>query len=260
MRKVSCLLCVCLILFGLLTPVYGYTYGDTKEESNNSHISDNRENNKATEVYCFSDVHSNFWAYDAIMAMTKQGLFKGTTTPVNGIGTFAPQSSMTRAEFLTVVTRYLFADEVAAKEGNVVSKYNLWYYPYWLVAVEQGIIKNTDFESVYDMSKPITRQEMAYIMANVLKHLDTVPDGRISTSKIADYRNISSKYRDSVLICYSAGIIYGTDSKGTFAPKDYVTRAQGASVLYRLITPEVRRDIDLYSLNNSKSGRVISPQ
>ncbi len=247
MKKLCSLFVVFSIIMSLCTSVYGYTFkGDTKDE-NGSYISDNRETSDSKVVVtCFSDVLSNYWAYDAIMEMTKIGLFKGTTSPVNGVGTFDPNSIMTRAEFLTVVTRYMFPEEVAKKEGNVVSKYNLWYYPYWLVAVEQGIIKNTDFESVYDIGKPISRQEMSYIMANVLKKLDAVPEGRVATSKIADYKEVYSKYKESVLICYSAGIIYGVDWKGTFAPKDYVTRAQGATVLYRLITPEARRVVELH--------------
>ena len=245
MKRVCYFVGIFVLLFSLCTSIYGYTFKDGTKDENGGYISDNRETGEATEVLSFRDVYKGHWAYDAIMEMTKIGLFKGTTTPVNGIGTFDPDSIMTRAEFLTVITRYLFPEEVSQKEGNVVSKYNLWYYPYWLVAVEQGIIKNSDFESVYDIGKPISRQEMAYIMANVLKHLDTVPEGRVSTSKIADYKEIHSKYKESALICYSAGIIYGVDWKGTFAPKEFVTRAQCAAVLYRLITPEARRVVDL---------------
>lgn len=246
MKKLCCLFVVFSIIMSLCTSVYGYTHKGSTDTGDDGYISENRETSEETvEVTSFKDVSKYYWAYDAIMEMTKIGLFKGTTTPVNGVGTFDPNSTMTRAEFLTVITRYLYPDEVAAKKDNVVSKYNLWYYPYWLVAVEQGIIKNTDFESVYDIGKPVSRQEMAYIMANVLKKLDTVPEGRVSTSKIADYREVYSKYKESVLICYSAGIIYGVDWKGTFAPKEYVTRAQGATVLYRLITPEARRVVDL---------------
>lgn len=57
------------------------------------------------DLSSFSDVPSTHWAYKNIMAMTSKGLFSGTTTPVNGVGTFAPDKTMTRAEFVTVVMR-----------------------------------------------------------------------------------------------------------------------------------------------------------
>lgn len=74
------------------------------------------ENTKAASVAVssFSDVPSSHWAYKNIMAMTSKGLFSGTTTPINGVGTFAPDKTMTRAEFVTVVMRAMYADELNA--------------------------------------------------------------------------------------------------------------------------------------------------
>jgi len=73
------------------------------------------ENNKIT----FSDVPGNHWGYPAITEMTKRGLFSGTTEPVNGVGTFAPDDPMTRAAFITVITRELYSEELkSAKSGD----------------------------------------------------------------------------------------------------------------------------------------------
>jgi len=54
----------------------------------------------------FSDVPSSDWAYPTIMRATELGLFKGTSTvDANGVGTFSPDNTMTRAEFITVCLR-----------------------------------------------------------------------------------------------------------------------------------------------------------
>ena len=87
----------------------------------------------------FKDVHSSFWAYDAIMSMTEKGLFAGTTEPIDGIGTFNPNGVMTRAQFITVITRALFANSLA----NMTTE-GPWYAPNWNIAVETGILKEED--------------------------------------------------------------------------------------------------------------------
>ena len=54
----------------------------------------------------FEDVPSSDWAYPTIMRATELGLFKGTSTPdANGVGTFNPNGTMSRAEFITVCLR-----------------------------------------------------------------------------------------------------------------------------------------------------------
>ena len=54
----------------------------------------------------FSDVPETDWAYDTIMRATELGLFKGTSPiDANGVGTFNPNGTMSRAEFITVCLR-----------------------------------------------------------------------------------------------------------------------------------------------------------
>ena len=65
-------------------------------------------------VTAFSDVPQNYWGYETIMNMTRKGLFTGTTTPVNGVGTFEPAKTMTRAEFITVAVRAIYPYEAQA--------------------------------------------------------------------------------------------------------------------------------------------------
>ena len=190
----------------------------------------------AIPVRGFKDVPNNHWAYSAIMEMTEVGLFAGTTTPdAQGIGTFSPNDIMTRAQFITVISRALFGSEI---RKPVEGEY--WYTPNWESLVEYDIIKESDFGGINELNKPISREEMAYIILNTLALVEPIPENTISKSDIPDSYAIENRYIDKVLSCYSMGIICGVDSQGTFSPKGAVNRAQGATILYRMINPEAR--------------------
>lgn len=188
----------------------------------------------------FSDVPRSHWAYDSIMAMAQRGMIAGTTTPVNGVGTFAPNATMTRAQFVTVITRYLYADDLKTA-GKVEG---VWYGANYNVAVDNGLIKETEF-TMDSMDKPMTRQEMAMVLVRAMEQLGEKNGTLISTSKIPDYNKIGTYYRNYVQVAYSKGLICGTDSAGTFNPMGTLNRAQAATVLYRLVDVGTRAEVDL---------------
>lgn len=273
-KKMSALLC--LVMVGSMSlPVFGWTshpvdmskvdvyIGDEKvydgqtgtvlvepneieQEKKIAEEIESKTYNLPNGLKSFKDVHSSFWAYDAIMSMTEKGLFAGTTEPIDGIGTFNPNGVMTKAQFITVITRALFANSLA----NMTTE-GPWYAPNWNIAVETGILKEEDLGGFENLNQPINREEMSYVMANVLKYKEETVEKLVDKSAIADYNTIGSYYTDSVLTCYSKGIIAGVDMKGTFAPKLTVTRAQGATLIYRLLNPEVRVSVDLDNASNT---------
>ena len=200
--------------------------------------------NKQAALKSFKDVPAGHWAHNAIMKMVAQGLFAGTTTPdANGVGTFSPDSPMTRAQFVTVVTRYLYADELKAME-NEFGKADVWFEYNYDVAIEHGIIKKTEFE-VADMGVAMSRQEMAMVLVRAAGEKGESAEKLIHTQRIADYDTIGGYYKDYVRQCYSMGMICGTDSKGTFNPNGTLNRAQAATVLYRLVDAGSRQQVDL---------------
>jgi len=216
------------------------------------------ENQNATEketvnwkdnahVSKFSDVNPGDWYYDVVMEMTRRGFFTGKGDIVNGVGTFAPNDIMKRAEFNAVLARILFGDKSLEQvEGE----------PWWYKSDE--FLRAYRIIGVYDFTDsvevPMTRAEMAYMAWNTLKYgeiwgyafsknminynnLDAAKD------KIPDYKEIK-QYSDAVINCYAQGIICGVDEKGTFHPGGYLTRAEAATVLYRLSTPESRTPVN----------------
>ena len=125
----------------------------------------------------FVDVPSNNWAYKPIMNMVNKGIIAGTTTPVNGVGTFSPDTPMTRAQFITVVTRYLYPNDLKTVK---VAPGSAWYAGNYDVAVDKGLIYEHEFSSDGAiMNQSMTRQEMAMVLVRAMDAL-----GEDTTDKI----------------------------------------------------------------------------
>lgn len=184
----------------------------------------------AANELTFSDVPENMWCYASVMAMTEAGLFSGTTTPVNGVGTFSPQEPMTRAAFITVLVRYLFPNAE-------ITTGQYWYSGYEAAARQNGLISSSDFTDT--LNAPCSREEMAYLLTNALKILGEDLSA-VDSSYIPDYSSISPAYQEAVKVAVRLGLITGMDDAHTFSPKGSMIRAQAVAVVHRLVDPSVR--------------------
>ena len=175
----------------------------------------------------FRDVPAGAWFAPYVTRSVELELFSGVTEPdENGLALFAPDRTITRAEFITVVMRAIAPERTyAAAAGEP------WYTPYISAAIELGIIKRSDFSH---MTADMTREEMAYVLANAAKYQNVEPAALVEPTAIPDWDAITEACRDSVRTTYSLGLITGTDAKGTFLPKGHLTRGQAATVLVRL--------------------------
>ena len=197
----------------------------------------------------FTDVKVGDWFYNTVINMTEKGLFAGKEEVVNGVGTFAPYDVMTRAEFNAVLARILF--------GNIANEQvdgNPWWYKSDSLLRSSAIVGVNDFTD--SMEVAMTREEMAYMCQKAFDwgriwgsmiSKDPVVYDNLDGAKvlIPDYNNIEAKYIKAVEFCYSQGILCGIDSNGTFNPKGHLTRAEAATVLYRLLEKDSRTPIDL---------------
>ena len=188
------------------------------------------------ELKSFSDVSSGRWSHDAIMEMVDLGMFAGTTTPdANGVGSFNPTGTMTKIQYIVVMTRYLYGDELSALPAGA-----MWYSNNYDLAVKYGLITEDEF-SIQAVNAPLTRQEMALIAVRTATAQGEAFDSLVSTNKIADYATVDAYYKDYVRQAFSMGLISGYDDYGTFGPGDTLTREQGAMVAYRLVNPSARK-------------------
>ena len=181
----------------------------------------------ATGAEDFTDIQ-NHDQYTHIATAVELGLFTGTSDT-----TFSPDDTITQAQFLTVVMRAITGGEDAEATGGE------WWSGTYYAAIEAGIINSNIFPKD-NMEDDITREQMAYMLTEALEYMGEDLNDNIDSSRIPDYYDISSAYRNNVLIAYSNGLLVGKDSEGTFYPDDTMTRAVACIVLSRLVVEDNR--------------------
>lgn len=183
----------------------------------------------------FTDVPTTHWAHANIERACSDGVMAGTGgNAARYTGVFSPSGTLTEAQFVTILTRGFFPTELEAAKKSIGSNAK-WYAAAEKVAEDKHLLTFVQGK----MDKPITRYDMAAIIANVMdaKEFAGRPDFntvQATFSKIADINSIPDSYQTSVAAVFAMGIITGTDSKGTFSGSSYMNRAQAAVVYGRM--------------------------
>ena len=167
----------------------------------------------------------------AIESLASRGIINGKTE-----NSFEPESTMTRAEFATIIARGLGLPQ----KSNVIFKdvtTNDWFYNYVGTAYSYGIIKGVS-ENEFNPNGTITREEAAVMVTRAAKlcGMDTNMDTLATRDILAqffDYVKASSWAQSSLAFCYNEKIL--DDSVMDIKPKEAVTRAEIASMLYNML-------------------------
>lgn len=186
----------------------------------------------------FTDVPGSYWAYADIRSAAGKGIITGYAD-----GTFKPAGTVTNAQFLTMIARAFYADELANNELRV-SDGDEYYLPALYTLVPLGILDDTSFGNTYiedwigkaSAVKNINRYDMAQVMYNVMTNKGySVGSSERSAaqSKISDWRSIPSQYQTGVASCYALGLLGGY-SDGQYKGTQTMNRAQAATVIERL--------------------------
>ncbi len=199
------------------------------------------------EAASFHDV-SGHWGATYINNVADKGLFAGYDD-----GTFRPDQTMSRAEFVTVVVQALFPDSIKAADGD-------WYTPFFNAAEEWNLLPSNFTTNLNLVYTGVTRQEMAYIIRYAMAAKNTRPSQIIETEVLPDYSDIGSAYRESVLHVVSLGIMAGR-ANGNFDGSATVSRAEASVVLWNMITPDSRAEVyyTFADLHAAKLADAILP-
>lgn len=192
----------------------------------------------ADDNITFSDVQPQNWFYEAVMAMSgrEYALFNGVTKPVDNVGTFSPNTNITRIQFITVLVRLLYSEKLTA----AAPKPTPWYSEYYRVAIETGLISSASypFEPAL-LNEAITRQETAKLLVKAVeKRGEEIPDYEIYEKSILDYSDIGEEYREYIKKSYLIGLMEGKGE--SFDPLHGLKRSEAAQVIYRLAEPSKR--------------------
>lgn len=192
----------------------------------------------------FSDVDSDAWYADYVQQAADEGLMSGT-----GSNRFSPDTTLTRAMFVTILGRLhgMDPDEFSQNTAFADAPIGSWYTPYVNWASDSGIVNGYQ-EGVFGSDDPITREQMATILARYIDSLKMeLPDGENTVSSFRDSDKISSWARQGVELMRRTGILSGDENRN-FRPGASALRSEAATIFVRLsqILDEVRKNEDSY--------------
>ena len=182
--------------------------------------------NPDVSLYTFKDVGSSHWALKPIEYLAGEGVLSG-----NGDGTFAPDKTVTREEFVKMIIAAFGFESTGAGISFTDVANSHWAYKYIEAAVENGIVKGIS-ETQFGMGSYITRQDMA-VIANRIINLKGI-SVEAGTASFTDDAKIDDYAKDAVNVLAGAGILNGYQD-GSFRPQGSLTRAEAAKVIYELV-------------------------
>lgn len=173
------------------------------------------------ESYAVSDI-SNHWAKNVIESWVERGLAKGYPD-----GTFKPNNLISRAEFISLVNNAFGFTEEAEISFNDVHEAE-WYVVPIKRAVAAGYISGYP-DGTIKPEAPITRQEVAVIIAKIMKL--NLNEEAAEIFKDKDKLNWSKGYVGAVVAAkYMVGY-----PDGNFNPLNNITRGEAIYALNNVI-------------------------
>ena len=183
-----------------------------------------------TKVLPFTDVERTDSFYSAVRFVYDRGLFQGVSA-----NRFAPDATLTRAMFVTVLGR-LSGVEEAWYPGSWYADVpeGQWYSPYVSWASENGIVNGVG-DGRFNPMGEITRAQM-FKMAAYFGELWGLGQAA-SSGAVYSYEDAASVpdwALNSVDYCAANGLLDEIPEGGLLRPGDTATRAEAAQIIARL--------------------------
>jgi len=180
----------------------------------------------------FDDAASH-WAKDTVNNMGSRMIIEGT-----GGGQFSPARDITRAEFAAIIVRAL---GLGLEKGTSVFadvKESDWYNSAVRTAYAYGLLDGFA-DGTFRPDDKITREQAMVIISRAMAITGLkakLPGHSADTilSAYADTTRASGWAIGSIADCVQAGIVSGRNGH-TLAPQDFITRAEAAAMVERLL-------------------------
>lgn len=203
------------------TNVRPNTSTDTKPDTDTN--KDNQNNNAPGNKPSYPKDIDGHWAKSNIEYVYDHSLMNGYPE-----GIFAPENSITRAEFATVMSKFMELGEDSAAADKFSDVDGHWAKGYIGALYSREIVNGvSDIEFAPDAN--VTRQEIATILARAFKLTEKSADVFADNASIAEWAS------DFVYMTKAAGYMQG-DENNNFNPIANATRAEVATIIYRLHT------------------------
>ena len=180
------------------------------------------------QIINFADT-TDHWAQEYIGKLAARQI-------VNGMGDnkYCPDESLTRAQFLTMLSKTTYGLDVtqSTPAGFTDTPAEEWYYHYVNWGFENGIVKGIT-DTSFAPNDCITREQMAIMLGNFMKYSGMKQPETAAPVSFTDASLISPWAADSVNLIVASGIMSGYP-EGNYEPQGKATRAQAATVVYKL--------------------------
>lgn len=180
------------------------------------------------ESIVFQDVKEGAWYYDTVYQLVNAGLINGKSQ-----GIFAPNDSITRAEFVQILYKKAGMPTATGNAKFKDVKGTDWYFNAVTWAAEKEIV--TGAGGSFMPNKNISREDMAVILDRFEKNVEkkTLP---IKNQAVifSDEAQIWPYAKEAVSTMQKAGVINGVGNN-VFAPKKNATRAEATKMIAGLL-------------------------
>ena len=183
----------------------------------------------------FTDVVSGSWYEASVRSAWEQGLIDGVTATQ-----FRPEGQLTTAQTIKLAA----ALHQLRTNGKVtLTNGKPWYATYLEYAIANDVIE-AEYRSrtAAELNAAVTRGEFVHILHGALSSypaINTVEDGAIPDVGTKD------AYSAEIYEFYRAGILTGSDTKGTFHAASNIRRSEAAAILNRMFDASTRQRLTL---------------
>ena len=186
----------------------------------------------------FSDVAETDWFYANVKEAWENGLIDGVTATQ-----FRPNETLTVAQAIKLAAA--FHELYNTGDVRLTNGAANWYDTYVAYAVENGIIdsKYASYDAA-KMNKAIDRSEFVSIFVKAMDDAALVGYNNVADNAIPDVKT-DDENAEAIYKFYRAGILTGSDAKGTFNPTSSIKRSEVAAILSRMYNENVRQSITL---------------
>ncbi|WP_239630272.1 putative Ig domain-containing protein [Paenibacillus sp. H1-7] len=175
----------------------------------------------------FGDMASH-WAKPTVETLASKLIIQGRSKD-----SFEPNGSITRAEWAALLVRALGLSD--AKDKAPFSDMNgQWFAAAVNTAYKAKLIEGYD-DGTFRPNQTVTREELAAMVMRAVSYVGAKPNDKQGQGvSFTDGADISTWATEAVKQAVQAGIIEG-DSQGQFRPAQSASRAEAATMLYRLL-------------------------
>ena len=187
------------------------------------------------ERFPFVDVPVNSWYYASVRGAWENGLIDGVTAYA-----FKPDNQLTVAQAIKLAAAL---HQMQTSGSVTLTNGHPWYNTYLAYAIRSKVV-GEEYKSytAAQMNAPVTRGEFVHILRGATNYYtvrNEVADNAIPDVKVTD------TYGADIYTFYRAGILTGSDAKGTFHADSTIRRSEVSAILNRMYDVSARQSIAL---------------